>query len=206
MSISRSAERRRESTLLLLCAVSISSCADDGDQSTASAAVASIQSTTGASGASVPLDSGAPATPSFVDTSEDTPSPATETTGGVDGPVVYAAAPKEPGSEAALGTGTVELVGQCLLLGGAADYGRGRPVIVWQFGTSWNDDESEVHLPDLSAVAVGSTIAAGGGFHGAEQLDLFLSDPEALERIADCVEYDGTDNVFVIQDAVEIVP
>jgi hypothetical protein len=122
--------------------------------------------------------------------------------------VVYAAAPKEPGSEAALGTGTVELVGQCLLLGGAADYGPGRPVIVWQFGTSWNDDESEVHLPDLSTVAVGSTIAAGGGFHGANHLDdeQWLSDPEALERIRGCVEYDGTDNVFVIQDAVEVVP
>jgi hypothetical protein len=61
-----------------------------------------------------------------------------------------------------------------------------------------------VILPDLSAIPVGSTISAGGGFHGADQLDEFLSNPEALERIDACVEYDGTDNVFVVQDAVEV--
>jgi hypothetical protein len=138
---------------------------------------------------------------SCVGTAADVP-PATETTGGVDGPVVYAAVSSF--AETALGSGTVELAGQCLLLGGAEVGGTGRPVIVWQFETSWSDDESEVILPDLSAVLVGSTISAGGGFHGADQLDEFLSDPAALEQISECVEYDGTDNVFVIQGAVEV--
>jgi hypothetical protein len=116
--------------------------------------------------------------------------------------VVYAAALNF--AEAALGSGTVELAGQCLLLGGPQVSGTGRPVIVWQFGTLWNDDDSAVILPDHSAVPVGSTISAGGGFHPADQLDEFLSNPEALQRISDCVEYIGTDNVFVIQDAVEV--
>lgn len=118
---------------------------------------------------------------------------------------MYAAAPNEPGVEAAGGTGTVEQVGQCLLLGGF-DVGA-RPVIVWPFGTTWSDDESEVILPDHSAVPIGSKILAGGGFHGAGQLDdeQWLSDSEALERVRGCVEYDGTDNVFVIQDAVEVI-
>jgi hypothetical protein len=204
MSTIPGAKHRRESILLLLCALLISSCGDDGARSTDSAVVATAESSTAASGATVPVESGAPPASSVVGTSADTPPRATATTGGVDGPVVYAAESFDV--EDGLRTGTVELAGQCLLLGGAADYGPGRPVIVWQFGTSWNDDESEVHLPDLSAVAVGSTIAAGGGFHGADQLDDFLSNPEALERIADCVEYDGTDNVFVIQQEVETVP
>jgi hypothetical protein len=123
-------------------------------------------------------------------------------TGGVDGPVVYAAVSNL--AETALGSGTVELAGECLLLAGAEASGTGRAVIVWQFGTSWNDHESEVILPDRSAVPVGSTISTGGGFHGADELDEFLSNPQALERISGCVEYDGTDNVFVIQDAVEV--
>jgi hypothetical protein len=207
MSIIRGTERRRESMLVLVCAMVISSCGDDGAQSTDSAVVASIQSTTSASGATLPLASSAPSASSAVSTSADAPLPATAATGGVDGPVVYAAAPNEPGSEAALGTGTVELVGQCLLLGGADAGDTRRPVIVWQFGTSWSADESEVILPDGRAVPIGSMISAGGGSHGADRLDdeQWLSDSQALERISDCVEYESTDNVFVIQDLVEVV-
>jgi hypothetical protein len=108
-------------------------------------------------------------------------------------------------SEAALGTGTVELAGQCLFLGGGPDGGSRRPVIVWQNGTSWSDDDSAVILPDGRVLPIGSVISAGGGFHGADQLDEFLSSPEALERISDCVEFQSTDNVFVIQSPVEVV-
>jgi hypothetical protein len=128
--------------------------------------------------------------------------PTTEEAGGVDGPVVYAA-PSDFGEEA-LAVGTVELAGQCLLLGGAPA-GAGRPVIVWQFGTSWSDDESEVILPDGTAVPIGSAISAGGGSHSADQLNEFLSSPEALDRISNCVENDSTDNVFVIQSPVDVV-
>ena len=170
------------------------SCPTDGDDA--------AHTPTTASRATVPVDSNAPSASAVVDTSVGVPLLATEATGGVDGPVVYAAVSNF--AETALGSGTVELAGPCLLLGGAEVSGTGRPVIVWQFGTSWNDDESEVILPDGLAVPVGSTISAGGGFHGADQLDEFLSNPEALERINDCVEYDGSDNVFVIQDAVEV--
>jgi hypothetical protein len=74
-------------------------------------------------------------------------------------------------------------------------------MILWPFGTTWNDDESEVIFPDHSAVPIGSKIEAGGGFYGPGQLDeQWLSDPEALERVRGCVEYDGTDNVFVLQE------
>jgi hypothetical protein len=180
MSVIRGAVRRREPLLVLICATVISSCGDDG---------ASTQPTTAVSEATVPVASADPSA-----------------SGGVDGPVVYAAAPNpnEPGVEAAGLIGTVELVGQCLLVG--ADVGR-RSVIVWPFGTTWSDDESEVILPDHAAVPIGSKISAGGGSHGADRLDdeQWLSDSEALERVRGCVEYDGTDNVFVIQDAVEVI-
>ena len=191
MSIIRTAERRRESILVLICATVISSCGDDG---------ASIQPTTAASGATLPLSSAEPSASSVV---------AMEATGGVDGPVVYTAVPDLPGAEDAGATGTLELVGQCLLLGGA-DVGR-RLVLVWPFGTTWSDDQSEVIQPDHSAVPIGSQILAGGGERQAGHLEEFLSDPEALERINDCVAYAATDNVFVIQDdgrghPVEVIP
>ena len=172
MSIIRGAERR-ESMLVLTCAMAIGSCGDDGAQSTDSAVVASIPSTTSASGATLPpppsrqvrrqhgeprrASSRPPSASSTVGTRADTP----EATGGVDGPVVYAAAPNELGVMAAGGTGPVELVGMCLFLG--AEVGA-RPVIVWPFGTTWSDDESAVILPDHSAVPIGSTISAGGGY------------------------------------------
>jgi hypothetical protein len=133
-----------------------------------------------------------------------------EATGGVDGPVVYTAVPDLPGAEDAGATGTLELVGQCLLLGGA-NVGR-RPVLVWPFGTTWRDDQSEVIQPDHSAVPIGSKISAGGGYYGPDQLaEQWLSDSEALQRVRGCVEYDGSDNVFVIQDdgrghPVEVIP
>jgi hypothetical protein len=189
MSIIRTAECRRKSILVLMCATAISSCGDDG---------ASTQPTTAASGANLP--SAEPFASSVV---------ATEATGGVDGPVVYTAVPDLPGAEAAAATGTLELVGQCLLVGGA-DVGR-RTVLVWPFGTTWSDDQSAVIQPDQSAVPIGSKISAGGGERQAGHLEEFLSDPEALERINDCVEFAATENVFVIQDdgrghPVEVIP
>ena len=177
----------------------ISSCGDDGVQSTNPVTVPSIQPTTAASESTLPLASEDTSASSVVGTVADLPLPGTEATGGVDGPVVYAAAPNELGVMAAGGTGPVELVGRCLFLG--ADVGA-RPVIVWPFGTTWSDDESAVILPDHSAVPIGSTISAGGGYLGPDQLDdeQWLSDSEALERVRGCVEYDGTDNVFLLQE------
>jgi hypothetical protein len=164
--------------------------------------VPSTQPTTAAPGATTPLESDAPSASSAASTSADVPLATAATSGGIDGPVVYAAVSNF--AEQALGSGTVELAGQCLLLRGPLDGGSRRQVIVWQFGTSWGD-ESGVILPDGTAVPLGSVISAGGGFHGADQLDEFLSSPEALERISDCVEYESTDNVFVIQSLVEVV-
>ena len=157
--------------LVLICATVISSCGDD---------VASTQPTTAASGATLPLASAEPSASSVV---------AAEATGGVDGPVVYTAAPDFPGAEAAGLTGTLQLVGQCLLVGGA-DVGR-RTVVVWPFGTTWSDDQSDVILPDHSAVPIGSKISRAG-VNGADQLDEeWLSDSEALERVRGCVEHEG---------------
>jgi hypothetical protein len=211
MSIIRTTERRRESVLVLICVTFVSSCGDDGG---------STRSTAAASGATVPVASAEPSVSGGDDGPSTQPTTAVSATtvpdasaepspsGGIDGPVVYAAAPNpnEPGVEAALGTGTVELEANCLLLGGSGAIGR--VVILWQFGTTWNDDKSEVLLPDHSAVPIGSKISAGGGFHGANRLDdeQWLSDSDALERVRDCVEYDGGDNVFVLQEMVEIVP
>jgi hypothetical protein len=116
---------------------------------------------------------------------------------------VFTAAPNpnEPGIEAAGLFGTVELVGQCLLVG--AGVGR-RSVVVWPFGTSWSDEESAVILRGRPAVPIGSTISTGGGEHEADRLDdeQWLSDPEALERVRSCVGDEGTDSVFVIQELI----
>jgi hypothetical protein len=178
MSIIRTDECRRESILVFICATVISSCGNDG---------ATIHPTTTGSGANMP--SAEPSSSSVV---------ATEATGGVDGPVVYTAIPDLPGAEDAAATGTLELVGQCLLVRGA-DVGP-RAVLIWPFGTTWSDDQSAVIQPDQSAVPIGSKISAGGGERQAGHLEEFVSDPEALERINDCVEVATTDNVFVIQD------
>jgi hypothetical protein len=180
MSVIRGAVRLREPILTLICATVISSCGDDG---------ASTQPTTAVSEATVPAASADPSA-----------------SGGVDGPVVFTGAPNpsEPGVEAAGLIGTLELVGQCLLVG--AGVGR-RSVVVWPFGTTWSDDESAVILPDHSAVPIGSKIFTGGGDHEADRLDdeQWLSDPEALERVRGCVDNEGRESVFVNQDTVEVI-
>jgi hypothetical protein len=126
-----------------------------------------------------------------------------ETTGGLDGPVVFAA-PAVAGEEA-LGVGTVEQVGDCLMLAGSTP-DELRRVIVWQFGTSWNEGDGTVILPDGAALPIGSTFSAGGGFHGSDDLGMFLTSPEAAERVRQCAEYESSDNVFVIQHQVEVAP
>jgi hypothetical protein len=140
-----------------------------------------------------------------VDTQPSTSLAGSETTGGVDGPVVYAADASGLSSEEALETGTVEGAGDCLMLVGATPDGL-RRVIVWRFGTSWSDSDDTVMLPDGTALTVWAMISAGGGFHGSDDLGYFLTRPEAIERVPMCAVRDSTDNVFVIQSRVEVSP
>lgn len=121
--------------------------------------------------------------------------------GGRDGPVVYGAV-REDGEEA-LGSGTVELDGDCLFLGGTAAPGA-RPVLVWQNGTRWDDPTSSVVLPGGTSVGIGQQIAAGGGFHGTIDLERFIGDSAAEQRVRACTEFEGSDSVFVIQHPVEV--
>ncbi|MAT06175.1 MAG: hypothetical protein CL424_14140 [Acidimicrobiaceae bacterium] len=107
--------------------------------------------------------------------------------------------------EEALAVGVVEQAGECLVLGGSSS-GEPRPVIIWQFGTKWDERANVVVLPDGTPVASGSTISAGGGFHGSDSLDPFVSDPQAIEQIARCVEHNSSGSVFVIQHPVESAP
>jgi hypothetical protein len=187
--------------------IGLGGCGSDNTEPNASPAptTPSVQSSAAVTHTTEPAATAATSTEPFatVDSRPSTTLAGSETTGGVDGPVVYAA--ESLVGEEALGTGTVERVGDCLMLAGASP-DELRRVIVWQFGTSWSDSDDTVMLPDGTPLTVGAMISAGGGYHGGDTLGYFLTSPEAIERVRMCAEYESTDNVFVIQSAVEVTP
>ncbi len=127
--------------------------------------------------------------------------PAEPLGGGLDGPVVHAS-PSDSGEEA-LAVGTVQLVDGCLYLG--ASSGALEPVtLVWKAGTRWDPVTSEVLLPDGTRLPVGTSISAGGGYHPAGAILGFVTDPEALSKVAECATAGDADGVFVVQHPVDV--
>lgn len=123
--------------------------------------------------------------------------------GGLDGPVVYAS-PADSGEEA-LAVGIVQLIDGCLYLGDSSD-GLDPVTLVWKAGTRWDPITSEVLLPDGTRLPIGTSISAGGGYHPAGAMTGFVTDPEALSKVAQCATAGNADGVFVVQHPVEVEP
>lgn len=123
--------------------------------------------------------------------------------GGLDGPVVYAS-PSDSGEEA-LAVGIVQFVDGCLYLGDSSD-ASDPATLVWKAGTRWDPVSSEVLLADGTRLPVGTPISAGGGYHPVGAISGFVTDPEALSRVARCAAADNADGVFVVQHPVDVEP
>jgi heat shock protein HslJ len=119
-----------------------------------------------------------------------------DVTGGVDGPVVYAAQPLDAGGEDALIEGTVAFDSDgCVRIDDV--------VVLWRFGARWQAEPAAV-LVDGLVIADGDRIAAGGGFHDIDNLDFWTENDEVLQQLTDCLARSGG-GVFVIQHPVELL-
>jgi len=114
--------------------------------------------------------------------------PATEglaRSGGLDGPVMYAAQVEgEQAQMAAEIIGTLELDGDCLY---TAFEGNRYPVL-WPYGTTWAEDTSSVVLPDGTEFAIDGDVYGGGGYLYADTIGELTNDEGVLERAAQCAE------------------
>ncbi len=112
---------------------------------------------------------------------------ASDFSGGVDGPVMFAPGPPTEGGDDAHIGGVLVRDGDCLYAG---DEPAGtRDALVWPFGTTWDADEQVVVAPDGTRIPVGATLSASGGWYGPpENLPELLADEELADRARACVE------------------
>jgi hypothetical protein len=139
--------------------------------------------------------------------SHDEPGSDGRDTGGVDGPVVFGR--EIDFAMEALMVGRVELVEDCLVVHALNADGKTESVtvVVWPYGTSWNEAEAAVELPNGGEVRIGDRIGAGGGGARPDQgLEMFVIDPDALDRIKYCLETTSTDTVYLIQGSDSVGP
>jgi hypothetical protein len=115
------------------------------------------------------------------------------------GPVVTAD-PSGGISETALVSGLLVLDGDCLLLRGDDDVS----VPVWQSGTTWDSNASEVVLPDGGRVSIGDEVEAGGGGRPGGGLIREVSSLDGRKLAEECALTAGS-GVFVIQSPVEVI-
>ncbi len=123
------------------------------------------------------------------DTAEQSVStPATEgfaRSGGLDGPVMYAA--RVEGGQAQMAAeiiGTLEVDGDCLY---TAFEGNRYPVL-WPYGTRWVEDTSSIVLPDGTEFVIGGEVYGGGGYLYPDTIGELTSDEGVLERAEQCAE------------------
>lgn len=119
--------------------------------------------------------------------------------GGVDGPVMYWRERTDESSEDALGSGTLALDGDCLLL----DDGAVRYPVLWEFGTRWDAAAQAVVAPDGTVFPTGTWMQAGGGFHSTTSgggIDAWTTSTAVLARVDQCATVNEFGEVFVVQD------
>lgn len=120
-----------------------------------------------------------------------------DSSGGVDGPVMYwrERPPGPTEAEMAEIGGTLVREGDCLFL----ESDGYRSNVLWEFGTRWIEERSVVRLPDGTGIPVGSELPArSGGEHPSDQLSRFTTNATVIERAEECAGPDG--GVSVIQD------
>ncbi|MGA8255636.1 MAG: hypothetical protein WB767_03590 [Nocardioides sp.] len=117
-----------------------------------------------------------------------------------DGPVL-ASQPLRGIPDAAI-SGQLQLNGDCLLLDNL--------IVVWPFGTTWDDQAATVVTDDGSRYPVGSLVAGGGGVGG---FDDSTGDPDdffgngAERALLECAESSGsTSFVFVAPQPIAALP
>ncbi len=95
-------------------------------------------------------------------------------TGGIDGPLLYAAKPTmdNDGYPLALIGGELQLADGCLTIDG-------NPVL-WPYGYRWQSDPAGVVYPNGHVLLVGATIDSSGAYYGGPIGDL-TSDPATIE-------------------------
>lgn len=109
-----------------------------------------------------------------------------DSSGGVDGPVMFAAGPSTEGGEDALIEGILVRDGDCLFVGDAEP--GSRFAVLWPFGTSWDDAAQAVVTSSGEAIPVGSIVSAGGGYPYAENVQQMPVTDELSERVGQCAE------------------
>ena len=116
--------------------------------------------------------------------------------GGVDGPIAYGAHRTDDGGEEALLEGVLAFDGDgCVRVDDV--------VLLWPFGSRWQAEPPAV-LVDGLVLVEGDRIAAGGGFHDADDVGRWTESDEVAEYLRDCGALPG-DGVFVIQHPVELL-
>lgn len=105
--------------------------------------------------------------------------------GGVDGPVMFAPGPStEDGQDAGI-EGVLVRDGECLFVD-AGEAG-GRFVVLWPFGTGWDEAAQAVRLSSGETIPVGSVVSAGGGYPSVAGVQQMSTTVELSERILECV-------------------
>jgi hypothetical protein len=121
--------------------------------------------------------------------------------GGVDGPAVFGTEPLDAGAEveeAALG-GTLQLVDECLVAAPPGGSTNQRTLIIWEFGTTWEQSTTSVIQQGGERIAIGEELDLGGGFHPLGSMNRYVSDLTAQDRIRSCSQALGTTELFVDQ-------
>jgi len=181
--------------LLAIVAIVGVACASDPavDTGAVSSTVASL-----ADGTAVEADLSVPSTSDLAQTTSDAPTTTVQTvqrdSGGVDGPVIYAAEPVDDIAEDAGSTGELRLVDGCLVQGDDPPYS----VVLWRYGTAWQARPPAVVLDDGTRIEIGDSVGLGGGFHS--DLGFWVQDVAALAALERCQENsDMLSGVFVVQ-------
>ncbi len=101
------------------------------------------------------------------------PAPSSTPQVSVDGPLLISERPLGEGSDAVV-RGTLSYEGGCLRLDGR--------LVVWPKGTSWDEQNEQVVLPDGSVARPGSRVHGGGGYDHAGLRNVGNEEAEALLR------------------------
>ncbi len=118
--------------------------------------------------------------------------------GSVDGPVIEGSR-RTDGTDA-LVEGTLQIEDGCLYLG-HPDTDERYPVI-WPNGTSWDEDESGVRLPDGTLVHEGNRVSGGGGYPYVFNLGRYTNS-EGQELARECVD-NTYDEIAVFNSSEDI--
>lgn len=124
--------------------------------------------------------------------------------GGVDGPVMYAPASHSDRTEFAQLTGGLGHEDDCLRLQPPPNVRDPlAELLLWPYGTTWENDPAGVRLADGTFIPVGAQFTAAGGFHDIDRLAELGHHPEVVERARSCARGD-VDVVAYVQGRVEI--